>query len=758
MRMPLPPFVSVPFAALLCALLLLITPALYAQPITFYVSPTGNDAWSGQTASPNGARTNGPFATVDRAHDALRSVPAQDRLTRGVNIVLRAGTYHLQWPLQFEAQDSGSADAPTVLESYPGEQATLSGGRPVTNWRPYRDGILQANIRPLESGKEHTLDAVKQGNELFCGDVRMDLARWPNANGASGGGGWAFTAGVPVKDGKTQFYYAGDAPKRWSHPELAQAHIFANVDWSDDYRKIASIDTSRRLITLSSPTSYAIQTGRRFYVRNVLEELDAPGEWYLDGASATLYFYPPENLSASNAQISVLPWLVTIAKAHDIEVRGLTLEDATNSAVDCQGSSRVRVNACEIRNTGKDGIRIAGGDSCAVESCLIHDTGNGGISVTAGDRQTLRPGKMLISNNNIFRFGRLDECYTPGVSIDGVGITVTHNLIHDGPHAGILMGGNDHEISFNEIHHVCLETSDCGAIYTGRNWTFRGNKILCNKIHDVPGFGYKSYDKATREVVYALWHDAQAIYLDDGVSSFDVTGNIVYRIGGLGVELGGGRDSTISGNVFVDTSRGIGMDARYTHWAAQFADTLRERLHAMPYQTSPWRERYPKLAAPMRHDVWPEGDVITGNVFATTTPRDGNAAALVGLEFPSDATTIDRNVYWNAGAPVIVRERMIDQGDKWYSATWDDWSKTGFDRNSLCADPLFVAPASDDYRLRPESPIYKLGIPKMPWSEIGLLPSFPAAWHPSPDAPDSKPIAPAIYRYPLEIVPTPVAP
>ena len=50
------------------------------------------------------------------------------------------------------------------------------------------------------------------------------------------------------------------------------------------------------------PSDMPLTKGNRFYVENVLEELDQPGEWCLDTESGTLYFWPPAG-SAPGAEV-----------------------------------------------------------------------------------------------------------------------------------------------------------------------------------------------------------------------------------------------------------------------------------------------------------------------------------------------------------------------------------------------------------------------------------------------------------------------
>ncbi|HOV76994.1 MAG TPA: hypothetical protein PLS24_03140, partial [Sedimentisphaerales bacterium] len=52
---------------------LVLASALSVQAATtIYVSPSGNDSWSGQIAQPNAQKTDGPVATLQRARDILR--------------------------------------------------------------------------------------------------------------------------------------------------------------------------------------------------------------------------------------------------------------------------------------------------------------------------------------------------------------------------------------------------------------------------------------------------------------------------------------------------------------------------------------------------------------------------------------------------------------------------------------------------------------------------------------------------------------
>ena len=73
----------------------------------------------------------------------------------------------------------------------------------------------------------------------------------------------------------------------------------------------------------------------------------------------------------------------------------------------------------------------------------------------------------------------------------GVGQRVRHNLMHDGPHNAIQLGGNDHLIEFNDVHSAVRESDDQGAMELWRNATYRGVVFRYNRFRSVGKTGTK---------------------------------------------------------------------------------------------------------------------------------------------------------------------------------------------------------------------------------------------------------------------------
>jgi hypothetical protein len=227
--------------------------------------------------------------------------------------------------------------------------------------------------------------------------------------------------------------------------------------------RLASIDLERKLLVTAPPQGlYGFRKGQRFYFLNILDELDEPGEWFLDRAALRLYLWPSQSLDNPRRLPEVLlsvsgSPLVTFQDLSHVTFHGFTLEATRGSAVEIQGGTGSRISKCVIRNIGNYGVTIRHGSNHGVVGCTVFDTGDGGVMLEAGDRQTLTPAGHFVEGCHFSGQGRWSKCYVPAVLMNGVGLRASRNLIHDHPHCAILFNGNDHLVELNEIHHIALE-------------------------------------------------------------------------------------------------------------------------------------------------------------------------------------------------------------------------------------------------------------------------------------------------------------
>jgi len=649
--------------------------------LVLYVSPAGNDRWSGRRAEADPNRNDGALATLRRARDEIRRLKREGSLPQGgIRVEVLGGTYQPANPLELEAIDSGTPDRPIVYCARKGELVRITGGVLVRELRPVTDRAILRRLDPAARAHVRWADLkalgvsdfgspAGGGIEVFCNDRPMTLARWPNEG---------FTRIVDVTEQQPfnvrghqgsrmgAFYYEGDRPTRWTTEPDLWVHGYWFWDWSDQRHPVASIDVAKRLITVKPPYHrYGYRKGKYYYAYNALVELDQPGEWYVDRQRGILYFWPPKGSENARVVVSVLPELIRIREASYVCFQGMIFEAARGTALSVTGGSHVAVVGCVVRNTGDWAIRVSGGSDHLVAGCEIYSTGGGGVGISGGDRKLLRPARHCVYNNHIHHYARWNRMYRPAVAISGVGIRVTHNLIHDAPHQAIAFSGNDHLIEGNEIHHVCEESNDAGAIYAGRDWTMRGTVIRHNYLHHIRGFEQKG---------------CMGVYLDDMFCGTTIVGNVFYDVTRAAF-IGGGRDNRVENNIFVDCKPALHIDARALGWASYHVDTtMKQRLEAMPYRQRPWKEKYPELLSLLSDQpAAPKGNVVRCNVCVAGRWDE---------------------VYRGARQFVQIEDNLITD-----------------------EDPGFVDRENLDFRLRDDAPLLKklLCFRPIPFETIGLV-------------------------------------
>jgi uncharacterized protein YjdB len=567
-----------------------------------YVSNAGSDT--------NAGTEEAPFATLEKARDAIRAMKNGPGLPEGgVTVYLREGTYARSASFNLTADDSGAPGSPVVYRSFPYESARITGGASLDplQFTVVSDSAIRDRLPEEARDAVWQIDLAAQGitsygeirqygfglpiisppPELFVQGAAMQLGRWPNADYVSIAN--VVDIGSVPRNGETDnrppiFKYSDDRPSSWAAASDIWMFGYWFWDWADGNLKIRTLDTANKQITADHPSNYGIKLGQRYYYYNLLEEIDVPGEWYLDRAAGKLYLYPPTALPGSDILLTLMDApLIKMTNASHIELRNLTFEASRGTAIDITGGANIVTASSQLRNLGMYAVKINGGSGHGVIDSEIAHTGMGGIMLHGGDRNTLTPAGHYAENNRIYDYSRIKKTYSAAVELRGVGNRVRYNLIHDAPHVAVLIYGNDHLIENNEIHHVLQETGDAGAIYLGRNWTEQGNIIRYNYLHDIGN---------------TVGEGGQiAIYYDDMASGTTSYGNIIHRVN-RGFLIGGGRNNFIENNLMISNGSSMTLDERGHGWAASMCapgGALRTNLTQVPYQNEPWRSRYPNL-------------------------------------------------------------------------------------------------------------------------------------------------------------------
>jgi hypothetical protein len=415
----------------------------------------------------------------------------------------------------------------------------------------------------------------------------------------------------------------GDVPDLWIHG-------YFYWDWYSTFQGVDSVDTGSRHLHISPPQHpYGYRAGQRYYFVNAMQLLDQPGEWYLNQRTQHLYFWPPESIEQDDVYLSILSSdMLLLNNTTEVNLQGFILEGSAGSAVIIDGGDHNLIAGCTIRNIIDDAVEITRGYFNGITGCDLYNLGAGGIKVEGGDRLTLERGDHFVDNNHIYHFANYQKTYHPAVSIRGVGHRVTHNVIHDAPHMGLYWAGNEHQIQYNEIYDIAGETGDVGAMYSGRDWTWRGNVIRYNYLHNIEGPGNLG---------------AVGVYLDDAMSGTVVFGNIFYQ-SSMAVLVGGGRDNLIQNNIFIDCDPAIHVDNRGQTWAAAYIAPggswrMYKKLEAVNHDEPPYSTRYPELASILDGDpALPEGNEIISNLKYTGRWLDFDADSWGGIIHFEDNT------------------------------------------------------------------------------------------------------------------------
>jgi hypothetical protein len=701
-----------------------------------HVSPQGRDDWSGRFAQPNAAKTDGPLHSLTAAQNAVRQLKRENKFSPGgCAVQLHSGVYSIAETRTFNEEDSGTDSATVIWQAAPGEAVVLSGGQEIRGFEPVTEAaVLQ---RLTASARAHVLQtnlrtqgisdfgAISEkggpGLEVFFNDARLQLARYPNEGylkitsvpqtGAKliNEGSWQWQRfGIPVGRHFGMIRYADDHPRRWQPAPDIGLHGYFCWDWRDGFQQVKSIDARKQEITLAPPYhNYGFHQEQRFYFLNVLEELDQPGEWYLDRESGMFYLWPPAPLENASIKVSVLKGpLLALNNASHLRFENIIFELSRTNGVEIKGGSHNLIAGCTVRNVGMTAIVIDGGNNQGVQSCDIYNIGGGGVILNSGDRKTLTSGNSFVDNTHFHHFGQVRKTTCPAIDTRGVGTRIIHNLLHDSPDAGVMYWGNEMLLEYNEVHDIARESDDVGAFYFGRDYTMRGNVIRYNYFHHLQK---------------PMYVGVMSVYLDDFASGATIFGNIFYEAG-RAVFVGGGRDHIIENNIFVECSPSIFLDARGLVRNTEFFDgritTLMDRMKEMNYTAPPFSEKYPELLALYNDDpARPKYNRIRRNISVGGRWLDlYSGLDLSLLEIKNNL--IADPVIFRTSVETGVETESFAEFQRENAAVAEAFTQRG--NKIIAGDPGFVDLQNGDFRLRDDSPAFQLGFEKIPVHKIGL--------------------------------------
>ncbi len=639
---------------------------------------------------------------MQRALTATREFKAGQGSERSfTSIVIREGNHFLSQPIILTPRDSN-----LKVVAYPGARPILSGGRLITGWRQTTlNGrvVWAADYPQARQGKGPF-------RELWVNGHRAVRARLPNW-------GYLEVADLPDKttnwtDGHSRFRYAEGDLKAW--PTITNADVMVMTRWVESRLPVVAVDEKERLVMFGKRSVFQLVPGDRYYVEGALELLDTPGEWYLDAASGRVFYAPLPGESLERAEV-IAPALPSVLRlegqpeagkfVENVNLLGLTFAHAewdfprdpelakrsamvwpapsteiggfaqaaigVSGAVWGEGVRQSRFEDCKFLHLGAYALELGRGcQSNWISRCEFVDLGAGGIKI--GETR-IRDNPAELAGANEVSDCRLSEGGRTFHSAIGIWIgqspnnRILHNEIHDFYYTGISIGwtwgydpralATNNLVAFNHVHHIGVMSDGDGPI-----------------LSDMGGIYTLGMQPGTR-ILNNLWHDIAGfryggwgIYTDEGSSGIRVESNLVYRTTHGGFHQHYGATNIVRNNIFAFArDHQLQRSREEDHFSFSFSNNI---------------------------VLFDKG-------------------VLLGSTWKNDNFILDRNVYWD------TRQVAKPEDMKFSNSSLEQWRARGHDLNSIIADPQFVAPSQDDFRLKAGSPALKMSFQPIDMTRIG---------------------------------------
>lgn len=702
-----------------------------------YVSEEGDD----RTA--DGTKQH-PYKTVEAAQKKVENIQnSADYVGGNIAVTLRGGTYRIG-TIRLGVSESGSEKGKVVYRAEDGENVRIVNSTKlnVSDFKLLEDNDVLKRLPISARDKVYSLDLTKYTDDetyigyayiknmsaanfgrrgttrLFLNNKPQTISRWPNAGYkdlllADG------TSSV-VSDGSSggDIVLAFDDanPMRWSTAnDMVIRGYMMNVYVGASYN-VKSTDSETKQITLANIYGKGLTISddfgpkRRWYAENLLEEIDIPGEYYIDEKEKILYWYPPYELSETD-----LPEIVCgtgnggnnmfeLNGASYVSFENLMFEQTEYKAISIINSNNITIDGCTVAYTQSNGIQV--GEGCSditVKNCVIHNTAASGIyaslNLTNEQIVSLENTGIVIENNHIYKSGENSTYPWPAIHTDGIGDIVKNNTIHQTPVCGVEFASPNGMFAYNEVYKTVYDTADSGAMHIGGDWRRYGINVEYNYIHDV----------GTKETSESYDMPVAGIYWDEVQSGTVQKNNIIVLEPTRktdGIFMNGGRDHTAEGNIIVGANTAFknpnthsgyylvapdstlklhpthsGLSQTYEKFLSMYSDD--------DYRTSAHYEKYGKQTDELANDV------AAYQIFSAKNLNFNNNA-VVGCGKETDFTSNG-----NDNPLTAEQERRYYQTDTNFILKKINFSSTVTAENytSEKSDGVFMDSEHGDYRI-----------------------------------------------------------
>lgn len=536
------------FLCTISVFLLIPTVMADTSNYTIYVSPNGSDENDGNLGS--------ELASLMGAKNRVRQLK---NTYDNIEVIFEGGTYYFDDSVVFNAEDSAPEGGSITYKGADGEKVYFKGSKVLDKSKftlvsdseimeklPDSSKVLAVNLSEFGIVAENYTPVADGVDDyiLFVDGKRQKVAGWPNGE----------------EEYASADSYGTDKLTTWKNA----GEFYISAYWSNDYnsyrKKITGSEVESVINSITSETG-------RFRVLHLPEELDNPGEWYIDRNKNILYYYPYEDFENSEITIAVLKSeMIKIRYTDRINFENIHFAESRGRGIfagDIVGwdvldkSESVNIKNCIFSGFGYTAIHCSGINSGVVESGdyerdslnywtgvkdwtidgnCFYDLSYGAIILDAGAITPLVSGECVIKNNYIYNTNISSVNHAAIWLRHGVGNVVENNIIHHVPYHAVTYNGNNQMVKRNELYNANRHTIDCGVVYTGRSFYQRGGIVEENYIHD------------SNPVDTTFSKSNNAIYFDDTIGGQTARNNLIVNVQ-RGVTVNGSQGNTVDGNI-----------------------------------------------------------------------------------------------------------------------------------------------------------------------------------------------------------------
>lgn len=763
---------------------LLIVPLAAPHAAEIHVAPNGNDA--------NPGTKEEPFATLERARDEVRAMRVKTT-DKEITVHVKGGVYRISRTLVFSMADSAGPDGRTVFQAAPGEKPVLSSGIPVTGWRLAK-GPLDG-LPDVAKGKvwEADIPAAKIGRfyTLYAGEKRLPRARSrgflpveekpfipleeETLPGARRG------KDKPTESDKRTLRFPPGTLKNWANLQDVEILILPARPYYYNILGLKQVDEANGIAittvtgadSLTRAGHFADTIRESVWVENVLEALDAPGEWVSNSQKGKIYYWPEEGRPPENV---VVPGLIEYVRfegdeaagkfVSNITLRGLSfmhgerwtltedssathheeeLYDSPTALVRLRGAEKIRLEANRFAHTGGSAVRLdLHCQDNEIVGNLIEHVGGTGVFLGGygpGGKNVSRRNQVV--NNHIHHIGEIYRHAAAVYISHSSDNRIAHNNVHDVDYVAFMIRGTmwnhfQNSIPTRRSRHIVRENARLWLKKHPPELAEDKESLWQARYSDVLPYQHTEnnvmeYNDISR--VMKFFGDGNAVYMASIGRGNVLRNNYIHEMEGKGGQQAVRTDHWITGtlvekNIICNVNGGgINLKYRDNHVRNNFVigvndivDTDRNGKEVRLFFG------YISLGQVFPKDKVPSGSLpcsVEKNIFYKTGEgqtffRDQSRALTVEDQIKVTRVAdcrMDSNLYYS------VHPSMED------TAILHAMKEKGIDPDLVQADPLFMDVQGRDFSFQPGSPATSMGIEPIDVKEIGLSLKYPGwAW------------------------------